>query len=505
MKQGSSQEQREESQYTLVREATSVRRSSGWKSKVTFAVLGGALLVMGAYYVPLLVQSPQVAAAGTLAQVNRPVGQLGATLVDDQEALANLYELVSPSVVNIQVVGTTTAQTMPEIPGFELPPGLEEQPTQGQGSGFIFDNDDHVVEGASEVTVIFYDGRWASAEVVATDPQADLAVLKVTPPEGFNWQPLALASDDGLRVGHIVFAIGNPWGLDGTMTMGIISALGRGYPVGAFGDNRYTLPEVIQTDAAINPGNSGGPLLNLNGEVVGVNFAIESAGRFNSGVAFTIPVSILRKVVPALIAEGKFVYPYLGLQGTTITPSLSEALGLDENVLGIYVSGVVPGGPSAVAGVQGGDDIFTDPDTGLEINRGGDIVIAIDGVSVRRFEDLVGHLVTATTPGSEAVLTILRDGAQIEVPVTIGERPVAAVAVQRDQPQGPVNARQAIEIAEQYAVDQALLDAEVTEKVATPDSVDGKDVWVVELATDAGTVTITVDEATGEVLNAVTE
>src|SRR5690606_10746222 len=171
------------------------------------------------------------------------------------------------------------------IPGFGLRDGEEGPLQEGQGSGLIYDDqghivtNNHVVEDAESVLVVFSSGYWAEAEVVAADPLADLAVLRVTPPEGIEWRPLPLAEPDSLRVGYTVIAIGNPFGLDGTMTTGIVSALGRGVPVGESLTSRYTLPDVVQTDAAINPGNSGGPLIDLSGRVVGVNFAIRSQVR----------------------------------------------------------------------------------------------------------------------------------------------------------------------------------------------------------------------------------
>ncbi len=228
--------------------------------------------------------------------------------------------------------------------------------------------------------LIFSNGFWANAEVVATDPQADLAVIKVTPPEGMDWRPLTLADPTTLRVGHSVIAIGNPFGLDGTMTSGIVSALGRGIPLGDGNTTNYTLPDVIQTDAAINPGNSGGPLLDLSGSVVGVNFAIRSQERANAGVGFAIPVSIVRRVVPALIEDGRYAYAYLGLSGSSINPFLADALELPANHLGVYVATVIPGGPSDDAGIQGGSETVTD-DNGFEFERGGDIVTAVDGIT----------------------------------------------------------------------------------------------------------------------------
>ena len=420
------------------------------------------------------------------------------SLYEDQAALADLYEAVAPSVVNIRVVG--------DGDGTLTPFGLPDAPQQGQGSGFIYDNEghivtnNHVIEDADEITVIFNNGFWADAELVSADPQADLAVIKVTPPQNYVWQPLPLAADEALRVGHAVIAIGNPFGLDGTMTTGIVSAVKRGLPIGELGSARYTLPEVIQTDAAINPGNSGGPLLNLNGEVVGVNFAIESPVRGNSGVGFAIPVSIVERVVPALIEDGRYEYAYLGLSGQSISPELAEALALEDNMLGVYVSAVVAGGPSEEGGLQGGDEVIETED-GLEISTGGDIVTAIDGETVRRFEDLVGYLVTKTTPGQVVVLSVMRDGSLQEIQVKLGNRPVTSAALRPGREEGEVNAREAIQIAIEAVEGTDILDGEITEKVATPDTVDGVDVWQVELSTAKATAVVMVEKATGDVID----
>ncbi|RIK58543.1 MAG: hypothetical protein DCC57_00370, partial [Chloroflexi bacterium] len=264
------------------------RNAREWAGRALWSAALAAALILGAIYGPVLWNNTAVTALPPAAAPAR-LGDLAvetqstSSLVDDQEALAELYAQVAPSVVNIQV---TTRATGMSIPGFGLP---EEGPLeQAQGSGFIYDDqghivtNNHVVEEAESVLVVFSNGFWADAEVVAADPQADLAVLKVTPPEGMEWRPLPLADPDSLRVGYSVIAIGNPFGLDGTMTAGIVSALGRGVPVGDSFVSRYTLPDVIQTDAAINPGNSGGPLIDLAGRVVGVNFAIRSEVRANA-------------------------------------------------------------------------------------------------------------------------------------------------------------------------------------------------------------------------------
>jgi 2-alkenal reductase len=358
----------------------------------------------------------------------------------------------------------------------------------------------HLVGAADDVLVTFSNGFWASAEVVATDPQSDLAVIKVTPPEGMEWRPLVLAEPNSLRVGHTVIAIGNPFRLEGTLTTGVVSAIGRGIPLGDATTVNYTLPDVIQTDAAINPGNSGGPLLNVAGNVVGVNFAIQSLERFNAGVGFAIPVSIVRRVVPALIEDGRYAYAYMGMSGSSINPFLAEALDLPVNRLGVYVAEVLPNGPSADAGIRGGTETVTD-ENGFEFQRGGDIVIAVDGNPVRRFEDLVSFLVTQASPGQEITLTIIRDEETLEIPVTLGERPATPATPPVAEDEDGVNARQAIEIATDAAEAEELLTSEITERIATPDEVEGASVWVVELVTENETIVVTVDQLTGEVIS----
>jgi 2-alkenal reductase len=439
----------------------------------------------------------ELATSGTGA----PVAQLNASLVDDHEALADLYLQVAPSVVNIQVSVTGSGLG---IPGFGLP---DEPPLElSQGSGFIYDDqghivtNNHVVEGAEEVLVVFSNGFWADAEVVAADPQADLAVIRVAPPEGMEWRPLPLEDASTLRVGHMVIAIGNPFGLDGTMTTGVVSALGRGLPTGDLTTNRYTLPDVIQTDAAINPGNSGGPLIDLNGRVVGINFAIRSLERANSGVGFAIPVSIVHRVVPALIAEGHYPYAYLGLTGSSIGANLAQALGLPANRLGVYVAEIIPGGPADEAGLRGGEEVVTD-ENGVEFQRGGDVITAIDGQPVLRFEDLVSYLVTKAAPGQTVTLSIIRGEEVLETPVVLGERPATTGRPSLPEEDDGINAREAIDIATQAAEDSELLTAEIEEKVATPDTVGGLEVWIVELTTSGETVQVIVDATSGEVLS----
>jgi len=324
----------------------------------------------------------------------------------DQELLSRIYEGATQSVVSIQV-----RRSGPRSSEFD-PRGW------GQGSGWVWDDEghivtnNHVVENAADIFVTFANDLWTEAELVARDPQSDLAVLLVEPPEGMSLRPLERAPELP-KVGHYSIALGSPFGLENSMTLGIVSALGRSLPVGDPGrSGRYSLPEVIQTDAAINPGNSGGPLLNLSGRVVGVNFAIRTQERspagtgVNSGVGFAIPISVADRVIPALIDDGEFVYPFLGIAGGTISAPVAQRMDLDSNVLGVLVDSVMPDGPSAEAGL-----------------RRGDIIVNIDGDEVRNFEDVISYLVMRKSPGETVEIGVLRRGRSRTFEVNLGTRP----------------------------------------------------------------------------------
>jgi serine protease Do len=432
-------------------------------------------------------------AADSYQSTEDPNAAALAEMVPSQALLADLYDQVEPSVVNIQVTATRV-QAEPGVPGLppELPFGLpdDQAPLQGQGSGFIYDNEghivtnNHVVEGATSVTVYFVNGMWAEGEVVATDPAADLAVIKVTPPEGVAWQPLSLAAADTLRVGYTVAAFGSPFGLAESMTVGVISAIDRSVPTGSgISGPNYSLPDVIQTDAAINPGNSGGPLVNLLGEVIGVNFAINSTSGSNSGIGFAIPVSVVRKVVPALIEQGGYRYSYLGVSGTTITANVAAEQNLEDNTLGVYVAEVVEGGPASEAGIQAND-----------------LIVAIDDQPISSFEELTSYLFQSTEPEQTVSLQVLRDGEPVTLDVTLQERPSLPVA-QEDGVEAKVSITiaQAIEIARE-AIGEAGLMGEIENANATIETVDGRAVWVVTLTSEGSTATVTVDGETGEVI-----
>jgi 2-alkenal reductase len=329
----------------------------------------------------------------------------------DPATLVDLYERVSPGVVAIQAY---------------LQDGVS------RGSGFVYDGDGHVVTNqhvvaeADQVEVDFPSGMKVWAEVIGSDSNSDLAVLRVDV-LAQDLTPLALGDSSQVRVGETVVAIGNPFGLAGTMTVGIVSGLGRTLdsesvaPGGGF----FSSGDIIQTDAAINPGNSGGPLLDLRGQVIGVNRAIltetftVSGSPANSGVGFAIPVNLVRRVVEALIEDGVYEYPYLGITSPgNLDLQTVEDLGLPQ-VMGAYVTSVTPGSPAEEAGVRGGRR-STDFEA---IAPGGDLITFIDGNPVREFGDLLTYLVNHTEVGQVVVLTILREGNEIEIPVTIGARP----------------------------------------------------------------------------------
>lgn len=355
-----------------------------------------------------------------------------------ENTLINIYERVNPSVVNIRVVGQALPNSvqLPEMPEFfpnlpRTPDSPEFQPptNQGLGSGFVWDTDgnivtnNHVVDGAEKIEVTFSDDTVVTAEIVGADPDSDLAVIRVDLPAD-QLQPVQMGDSDLLRVGQLAIAIGNPFGLEGTMTVGIVSALGRSLPAsdGLTGGPVYSIPNVIQTDAPINPGNSGGVLLNDEGEVIGVTAAIESPVRANAGIGFVIPSSIVNRVIPELIENGSFSHPYLGISGISLFPDLATAMDLEEDQRGAMLATIIPGGPADRAGLLGSEQPVSID--GLDFQIGGDVITAIDGELVEDMDDLIAYLSAKAVVGQQISLTILRDGNLVEVRVTLVVRPV---------------------------------------------------------------------------------
>ena len=294
--------------------------------------------------------------------------------------------------------------------------------TGSLGSGFVFDDlghiitNAHVVESASSVTITFLDGSQYNAQIIGSDKFTDIAVIKVEEKPRYL-HPLQMGDSSTLKVGEQVAAIGNPFGLSGSMTSGIVSQMGRLLPSQ---DTGFSIPNVIQTDAAINPGNSGGPLLNMAGKVMGINTAIQSGTGQSAGIGFAVPSNTILKVVPVLIEEGKYSHPWIGISGKDIDPELAKVRDLDQSK-GFLIITVVPGSPAEIAGLKGVSEIKIIGDK--EYPADGDIIISVDGKEVRKISDILIHLQEEKSVGDEMILGILRDGEVMHVILALVERP----------------------------------------------------------------------------------
>ena len=361
---------------------------------------------------------PSAAAAPTTTTV-APAGSSQtdnsqqAAFNDLEQRMIEIYGSASPSVVHI------TNRSYTQFRGEAIPQG-------GTGSGFVFDQDGHiitnyhVVEGAEELTVTLTDDMVFTATVVGADPLNDLAVIQIDAGKDLP-APLALADSADVRVGEFVLAIGNPFGLEQTLTTGVVSALGR--VIDSPQDNRF-IGEAIQTDAAINPGNSGGPLLDLNGHVIGVNSQIISPSGGNSGIGFSVSANTVKRIVPELIAQGYYAHPWLGAQLYELVPSSVQAL-RDANMdlpidRGLLIIDAVAAAPAAKAGLQGSS---TTRINGMSLPLGGDVIVAVDKQPVRSFQDLTVYLESHTQVGDQIVVTVIRDGKEQDFDIILGEQP----------------------------------------------------------------------------------
>jgi S1-C subfamily serine protease len=382
---------------------------------IVFAVLIIGVLVSCQFIPNLNFQSTPVP---TLDAVQIPQATAAPQIIVNAEDIAStdlvltsLYEQVNPGVVTII---SYTSQG------------------EGSGSGFVYDYEGHiitnyhVVEDAETIEVAFSSGLKVYATLVATDIDSDIAVIKVDVSRD-ELVPLKLGDSDALKVGQMVVAIGNPYRLTSTMTLGVVSAKGRILDSLRTTEDMssYTAGDLIQTDAAINPGNSGGPLLNLAGEVVGINRAIYTSGTtiegeaVNSGIGYAVSINIVKRVVPILISEGNFDYPLMGISSTSTDLTLNQWQQISDTVTsGIYVMTVTPGGPADQAGLVGGNQ----PTEIQGFYSGGDIIVAVDGMPVKIYGDLISYIFKYKSPGDVITLTILRNDKPQEVNLTLGSR-----------------------------------------------------------------------------------
>ncbi len=407
--------------------------------RITGILMVSSLLLLACAAVPALSSRSANNEASTPAQTTAlPVtgSQASQTglLAAYEGALESVYNQVNPSVVNIRVVEQQSGAglDMGQLPfDFNSPEGnLPDVPrySQGLGSGFVWDTEghivtnNHVVAGATRIEVTFADGTTLPAALVGADSYSDLAVIKVEGPANLL-KPVQMADSHQVKVGGLAIAIGNPYGLAGTMTVGIISALGRTLPASdgnAFGPV-YSIPDIIQTDAPINPGNSGGVLVDENGQVVGVTAAIESASNANAGIGFVIPSAIVSKVVPALIDTGRYEHPYLGISGTDLTSDMVAAMDLPDGQRGVLVVTATEDGPAAKAGIRASTDMTTVD--GLEVPVGGDVITGINGQLITKMDELIAYLSDQTEVGQTVTLSLLREGNETTLDVTLEARP----------------------------------------------------------------------------------
>jgi S1-C subfamily serine protease len=360
----------------------------------------------------LLISQHPVMAQQQQQQQNSTVIDMASAKKDDESSLSlnSIFKQVENSVVQITR----------KVPPISILPTPEPENATALGSGFVYDNkgriitNNHVVGDAKIVDITLVDGNRYTANVIGTDIFSDIAVLEIV--ENLTQQspplnPLIIGNSSELEVGEQVIAIGNPFGLAGTMTTGIISQIGRLLPDPQTG---FSIPNAIQTDTIINPGNSGGPLLNMNGQVIGIN----TAGLFGSGIGFAIPSNAITRIVPALIEKGNYTHPWLGLTAATLTSDLAESVeGLETNFKGVLVDSIVKDGPADKVGVNGS---ITDQ---YGKKHGGDIITAIDGRIVNQNEDLISYIAENKKVGDKITLTIYRNGQFLDLEMTLQERP----------------------------------------------------------------------------------
>ncbi len=387
-----------------------VKHKSLKRGPLMLTIIGLLVATMGCSMGGLLAGSSPAPSPAPIVVVLTPT-PLSPSLLSEvsaaQQAAVNVYKRVSPSVVHIAVEGSSIFDS-------------------GTGSGFVYDRkghivtNHHVVASGRNVIVTLSDDTRAPAEVVGTDPSSDLAVIKVDVPEPLL-VPVELGDSNRLQVGEQAIAIGNPFGFERTMTVGVVSSLGRVVPQENNGGYRFSIANLIQTDAAVNPGNSGGPLIDIQGRVIGINSFIFSETGVSSGVGFAIPVDTVKRIVPALIADGRYAHPWLGISGQDIDNLLAESLTLPVE-RGVLVQVAFQDGPAGQAGLRGGGREAEVEGSPRVVRVGGDIIVGIDDKSVDGMDDLITYLETRQV-GQQVVLTVIREKQEQKVEVTLEERP----------------------------------------------------------------------------------
>jgi len=372
---------------------------------VVGGVVGATAIIL--LFTFILIPSQEIGTPDLITSNGHDATTLGDVLSSSKSSLTlvELFEKSEEGVVKIQVVRNNV-----------------QGDTGSVGSGFVYDNlghiitNAHVVDGASKATVTFLDGSQYDAEIIGTDKFTDIAVIKVSEKPRLL-HPLQIGDSSQLRIGEQVAAIGNPFGLSGSMTSGIVSQMGRLLPSQ---DSGFSIPDVIQTDAAINPGNSGGPLLNMKGQVVGINTAIQSISGGNTGIGFAVPSNTAIKIVPSLIEDGEYHHPWIGISGRDIDPDLARVLEL-KDAKGFLIITVVDGSPADKAGLKG--MTATQVIDGKEYPADGDIIISVDDKEVRKISDILIHLQREKSVGDTMVLGVVRDGEFMHISLELVERP----------------------------------------------------------------------------------
>jgi len=376
---------------------------------VVGGIVGATAIIL--LFTFILIPSQEIGTPDLITSNGHDATTLGDVLSSSKSnlTLVELFEKSEEGVVKIKVVRIGSQGTIQGDIG-------------GMGSGFVYDNlghiitNAHVVDGANKATVTFLDGSQYNAEIIGEDRFTDIAVIKVSEKPRLL-HPLQMGDSSLLQVGEQVAAIGNPFGLSGSMTSGIVSQMGR---LIATPDTAFSIPDVIQTDAAINPGNSGGPLLNMKGQVIGINTAIQSITGGNSGIGFAVPSNTVSKIVPVLIEDGKYHHPWIGISGKDIDPDLARVLDLKQ-AKGFLVITVVDGSPADKAGLKGMSQ--TQIIDGEEYPADGDVIISVDDKEVRKISDILIHLQREKSVGDEMILGVLRDGVLLHIILELVERP----------------------------------------------------------------------------------